>query len=98
VVRLESLRDVAVQTWSPVALRMWRSEERARATTVRETLELSSAVLSTPDILARTELAAYGRSIPLEREVQSIELDAARLTGTRDGDVESTEMRARSKT
>lgn len=73
VVRLENLRDTALNAWSPVALRVWHSEERARATTVRETLQRADAVAA----LARTELVAYGRGTPTEPQVQSIESDAA---------------------
>jgi 5-hydroxyisourate hydrolase-like protein (transthyretin family) len=83
-VRLESLRDVAVRAWSPLALQLASKPDQAHAITVREAI-LRSAQRSTAqpsfasEALERTERAAYERTAPTDDDVQRVEDDASAL-------------------
>lgn len=83
-VRLESLRDVAVRAWSPLALQLASKPEQANAITLRETI-LRTALSSNAqpgfasEALERAERAAYERSAPTDADVDRVEHDASTL-------------------
>lgn len=83
-IRLESLRDVAVRAWSPLALQLASKPDQAQAITVREAI-LKSAQRSTAqpsfasEALERTERAAYQRAAPTDDDVQRVEHDVSTL-------------------
>jgi hypothetical protein len=83
-VRLESLRDVAVRAWSPLALQLASKPDQANAITVREAIVRSALRSSAQpgfasEALERTERAAYERASPTDEDVQRVEHDASTL-------------------
>lgn len=83
-VRLDSLRDVAVRAWSPLAQRLAAKPDQANAITVRETILRSAQSGTAPpgfahEALQRAERAAYESRGPTDDEVQQVEHDASAL-------------------
>jgi hypothetical protein len=83
-VRLESLRDVAVRAWSPLAVQLASKPDQANAITVREAIVRSALRSSAQpsfasEALERTERAAYERAAPTDEDVQRVEHDASTL-------------------
>jgi hypothetical protein len=83
-VRLESLRDVAVRAWSPLAQQLAGKPEQANALTVREAILRAAHGSTAPpgfasEALQRTERAAYAQPSPSDEDVDRVERDADAL-------------------
>lgn len=87
-VRLESLRDVAIRAWSPLAQRVAGAPEQAVAITVREAIQRAAPRQDAAhfrlasEALQRAEQAAYAPGAPSDEDVVRVENDASELLQT----------------
>ena len=94
-VRLESLRDVAIRAWSPLAAQLTGKAEHSVAITVREAIHRAAPEQAVAQqsfasaALVRAERAAYEQAAPSDDDVRRVEQDASELLrvnqGRRDG-------------